>query len=164
MVHYGRFAALLALLLLIFSLWNCGVFAQLDFERQCKRVAKIDVQNAALWQQYQIERRQFLRRSRVTVDGKEIDPADRFPVIGTDHFTYTTDWLRRQSDWPRNKPLRNDAYLVSKSVGERVARFHDLRLLYDTIETTMSMDCTSSFPELYTGSRPHRGEIMSVGR
>ena len=164
-MRYGRFSAFLALLFLIFSLWRCGAFAQMDFERQCKQVAKIDVQNPELWQQYQRERRQSLRRSRVTVDGVEIDPADRFPVIATNHFTYTTDWiLHGKTEAPKNKAFRNDAYLALTATGEPVARFHDLRLLYDTIQTTMSEDCTSNFPELYTGSRPHRGTIMDVGR
>jgi hypothetical protein len=165
MVRYGRFSALLALLLLILSLWRCGVFAQIDFRRQCRSIARIEVKNPALWRQYLLERRQYLRRSKVTVNGVEIDPTDLWPIIANDHFFYTTEWVMHgKASVPKNKPFRNDAYLYLNATGEPVARFHDLRLSYDTIETTMSDDCTSKFPELYTGSRPHRGPIMSVGR
>ena len=82
---------------------------------------------------------------------------DRWPLNVTDHFTYTTDFmLRRTPENLKNEPFRDDAYLLQSSTGEVVARFRDLRLRYDTIETTMSRDCTTDYPGLYTGARPHR--------
>lgn len=164
-MHFLRFSAALALAFLFLLLWHCGVVAQFTFERQCKRIAGIEVRNPILWRQYLIERRRSLVRAKVTEDGREIDPTDRWPLVVTDHFTYATDWmLHRTPQNLKNKAFRNDAYISLISTGEPVARFRDLRLMYDTIETTMSIDCTSDYPELYTGSRPHRGAIMSVGR
>lgn len=159
------FALIVIVLALSLIVWRCGAVAQFTFERQCRHVAGIEVKNPVLWHQYLIERRRFLVRSKVTVDGVEINPTDLMPVIGTDHFTWTSDWVLHGSpESPKNKAFRDDAYLSLKNTGEPVARFKDLRLRYDTIETTMDRACTTDYLELYTGSRPHRGAIMSVGR
>ena len=148
-MHYGRFSAFLALVLLILLLWHCGVVPQLTFERQCRSVAGFEVKNQSLWRQYLIERRQHLVSTG--------NSTDRWPLNVTDHFTYTEDvMLHRTPDTTKNKSFRNDAYLSLKSTGELVARFRNLRLQYDTIETTMSRDCTDDYPSLYTGSGPYR--------
>jgi hypothetical protein len=146
-MHLGRFFAAVALLFLILLLWHCGVFPQLTFEIQCRKVAGVEVKNPKLWRQYLVERRADLLRSGI--------PLETWPVTTTDHFTYTSDWvLNRTPKELKNKAFRDDSYLLLKSTGEPVARFRDLRLMYDTIETTMSRNCTTAFPGLYTGLRP----------
>jgi hypothetical protein len=163
-MHFIRFSAFLLLALLVLVLWRCGVVAQLTFEGQCKKVAGIDIANEKLWHQYLLERKRTFVDTKVTVNGVEIEPTDLWPVITTPHFRAANDWVLDGKPMPKNVAFRNDEYIFWTGTGERVAHFRNLRLRYDTIETTMSMDCTINYPELYTGSRAHRGTIVSMSR
>jgi hypothetical protein len=154
-------------------MWALGAFLLLcgcgpsfeEFGEKCRSAAGIKVQNRDLWLEYLRERKQLLSRSKVTVNGKEIDPSDLNPVIVTENFTWTNDWVRRgRPETPTRKPYRNDLYVIQMATGGPVATFRNLHLRVPTFETTLSYTCTDNFPHLYTGSRQHIGAISSMSR
>jgi hypothetical protein len=135
------------------------------FAQRCQDIAGIEVQNRNLWREYLRERKEQLATGKVTVNGKEIDPTDLHPVVGTKTFTVTNDWvLNGRPGAPTGKPYRNDKYIVHNSTGERVARFRDLNARVRTFEITLSWTCTDNHPHLYTGGPAHTGMIASSSR
>jgi hypothetical protein len=148
----------------ILTLGGCGPSLE-EFAKQCQRVAGIEVQNQGLWREYLGERKQRLAHSKVTVNGKEIDPTDLNPVVGTENFRWTNDWVREgHPSIPKRKPYRNDEYVIQIGTGQPVARFRNLNMSVPSLETTLGYSCTADYPHLYTGGRQHRGSIANTSR
>ena len=148
----------------VLTLGGCGPSLE-EFAKQCREVAGIEVQSQRLWQEYLHERKQQLAHSKVTVNGKEIDPTDINPVVFTENFTWTNDWVRQgRPDKAKRKPYRNDVYVTQKGTGQPVARFRDLYVSVPSFETTLGYSCTTDYPHLYTGARQHTGTIATMSR
>jgi len=146
----------------ILLLGSCDAYAEHAFAERCQRIAGIEVKNPQLWREYLRERKQRLEQTRVTVDGVRIDPTDLYPVTGTDNFHFTDDWeLNGKPSSPTGEPYRDDFYVFRKSTGVPVARFRNVSLRIDTFVSPRRFDCIFNYPHLYTGSRPHHGDIVS---
>jgi hypothetical protein len=150
-----------ALMFAVIALTSCGPSPE-EFAKQCQEIAAIEVQSPRLWREYLRERKERLSKREVIVEGRKIDATDLDPVVETDSFERTNDWvLQGRPKTPNRKPYRNDHYVRERSTGHAVARFRNLDVSIPSIETTVGYSCTVDHPYLYTGGARHTGSIWS---
>lgn len=124
-----------------------------DFAKQCESISGIDVQDERLWRDYLLQRNQVLARLNATANDKEIKSTDLSPVVITDNYRWTNDSKKYGNpNVPNGYPYKNDVFVIQIGTEKPVARFRNLSMSVQYIDTNSTYNCIDNYPELYTGA------------